>query len=121
MANVARYLYKSESIMVYISGMKIGGNLTIKKWMSRKNGKSFYWKECAFIFQNKYLKEGFYNGFKYRMVFCDILGKLSIGSRIEDFNDLKELNEIFQENIFNEKSLDKYNAYMVEQKLIQSK
>lgn len=51
------------------------------------------------------------------MVFCDIFGKLSI----EYFNDLKELNEIFQENIFNEKSLDKYNAYMVEQKLIQSK
>lgn len=51
MANVARYLYKSESIMVYISGMKIGGNLIIKNGCHEKMEKVFIGKNVHLFFK----------------------------------------------------------------------
>lgn len=113
-------LYKSENIMVCINSLWFGTNLVIKKWLPKKITMWFYWKEVMRIFINHNNLPHVNMGHKYKIEFNK---KENIGTEC-DFkfsNDLRELNEILGEEVFNDNILAEYEAFLVTMRLMGAK
>jgi hypothetical protein len=118
---VEKILYKSETMMVYLTGFGLGPDLEIKKWSPKKVVNGFYWKNVAMVFINDNKPPNIGMTHKYHVMFYNEKDGIDPNCANRYFNDLKDLNGFFEEEIFNEESLAKYDAHMVAKRLMRSK